>query len=164
MSTLNQRIRSLLEQIGQKQSVMIDRLDTREMLQNALKPMAGMPPQAWQMYANDQLAFYQDLVADMMAFFTGNDQGRCVAFALTVEELLFMIRLLLDEHIMDTRALKPIFLFLSRYASTSGSATLSYESLRKKYSRTGPAAHSKVRDTLLNMIGRIDQYPDDGHT
>ncbi len=162
LDEINAEIQEVLDNIRTTHQRYHEKTVARQAMQQWLKPSEGVPDEAIRMYLSDQIDFYQELVADMMAFFTGSERRRCVAFALSVEELLFMIRLLLEEKLMETNALKPIFLFLSRYASTTGSATLSYESLRKKYSGINPTAKRNVKRLLANMMGRVERYEQDG--
>lgn len=158
LEEINTELQAMLEDIHQAHSQYEEKTRTRKAMQQWMKPTEDTPPAAVGMYLNDQFGFYRDLIEDMMAVFTGSERTRCVSFALSVDELLFMIRILLDEQLMGTKALKPIFLFLSRYARTTGSDTLSYESLRKKYSRSNPSARRNVRQMLAHMMARAEQY------
>lgn len=158
LEDINSELQSLLDDIRQAHGHYAESLSTRRAMQHWLAPDREAPSAAIAMYLNDQFDFYREIVADMMAAFTGSERNRCVSFALSVDELLFMIRLLLEEQLMETQALKPIFLFLSRYARTIGTASLSYESLRKKYSRTNPAARQHVGRILAKLASRAEQY------
>ncbi|PPK99500.1 hypothetical protein [Parapedobacter indicus] len=155
---INGGISEMLEAVVARQQEFENRLAIRRQLQEVFGSGNEMPAGARRMYVEDQLAFYRQLIGEMLAFFTGSEHGRCVSFSLTVEELLFFIRLLLEEKVMDAGALKPIFLFLSRHARTAGSGTLSYESLRKKYSGVQLGAKRRVGELLLRLVQRAERH------
>jgi len=155
---VNAEVAAALEAIEQSRTRFQERLFARRQLQEAIGMDARMPHAARRMLAADQLAFYTELLRDMLLFFTGSERGRCVSFNLTVEELLFFIRLLLEEKVMDVETLKSVFLFLSRHARTTGSESLSYESLRKKYSGVGNNAKNKVEALLARLGARAAHH------
>lgn len=154
---LNDGLEETLEAIAARHRQIAERLALRRQLQAAVGFDKEMPTGVRQMLATDQQAFYRQLLGEMLQFFTGSEQGRCVSFGISVEELLFFIRLLLDEKVMDVGALKSIFLFLSRHAQTPGSEALSYESLRKKYSSVGRAPRERVQRLLVRLADRAGQ-------
>lgn len=158
LEDINSELQALLDDICQAHSQYADSIHTRRAMQHWLAPAQDAPPAAIAMYLGDQFDFYRGIIEEMMAAFTGSERARCVSFALSVDELLFVIRLLLEERLMETKALKPVFLFLSRYARTAGSASLSYESLRKKYSRSSPAARQHVGRILAQLVTKAQQY------
>jgi len=155
--TINSTVDDVLRTVEARHAQFSDRLLARQQLQAAIGADIDMPAAAKEMLATDQLAFYAELLGDMLYFFTGSERGRCVAFNLTVEELLFFVRLLLEEKVMDVETLKAVFLFLSRHARTSGSETLSYESLRKKYSNVGQNAKERVAALVERLARRAAQ-------
>lgn len=155
---LNEGLQALMLDMANQQQRFAERLSTRIQLQAAIGFGEGAPSSARKMHAADQQAFYNQLLGEMLQFITGSDQGRCVSFELSVEELLFFIRLLLEEKIMDVGALKFIFLFLSRHARTPGSEMLSYESLRKKYSGVQLGAKRRVGELLANLMRRVERH------
>ncbi len=160
LQLMNDTISEVLDAVSTQQRQFESRLATRRQLQAVLAPEHDMPSEAKQMYVEDQLAFYRQLIGEMLTFFTGSEQGRCVSFSLTVEELLFFIRLLLEEKVMEAGALKPIFLFLSKHARTVGSDALSYESLRKKYSGVQAGAKRRVSELLSSLAKRAAGHMD----
>ena len=158
LQRVNGAISAVLAAVVARQQEFENRLTLRKQLQEVFGAESDMSAGARRMYVEDQLAFYRQLIGEMLTFFTGSEHGRCVSFSLTVEELLFFIRLLLEEKVMDAGALKPIFLFLSRHARTVGSGTLSYESLRKKYSGVQIGAKRRVGELLSSLAQRVEQH------
>ncbi|GGG96575.1 hypothetical protein GCM10007415_34730 [Parapedobacter pyrenivorans] len=158
ITALNSMSYNALSELGERYQRLGDSLNARRNLQEAIQPALELPIEARRMYVLDQLSFYERFVSEMMTFLTGSDYGRCISFSLSVEELLFFLRLVLEEQVMDAGALKPIFLFLSRHARTSGSDTLSYESLRKKYSAVGEGAKKRVAALMANLTDRAAHH------
>src|SRR5690606_22092211 len=117
---LNEQLEAMMREMASQHEQFAERLSTRVQLQAAIGFKEDAPSDVRRMYAADQQAFYSQLLGEMLQFFTGSNQGRCVSFGLSVEELLFFIRLLLEERVMDVGTLKGIFLFLSRHARTPG--------------------------------------------
>ena len=100
LQRMNEMIGDVLDMVKTRQRLFETRLDARRQLQAVFGPEHDMPDEAKGMYMEDQLVFYRQLLAEILTFFTGSGQGRCVSFSLTVEELLFFIRLLLEEKVM----------------------------------------------------------------
>lgn len=155
---LNEQLEAMMREMASQHEQFAERLSTRVQLQAAIGFKEDAPSDVRRMYAADQQAFYSQLLGEMLQFFTGSNQGRCVSFGLSVEELLFFIRLLLEERVMDVGTLKGIFLFLSRHARTPGSDMLSYESLRKKYSSVQMGAKRRVGELLTYLAQRAEHH------
>src|SRR5690606_10377475 len=92
---LNERLETLMQELANRQQQLAARLSARKQLQTAIGFDKDMSLGARKMFAADQQAFYQQLLGEMFQFFTGSDQGRCMSLSLSVEELLFFVRLLL---------------------------------------------------------------------
>src|SRR5690606_2710789 len=80
LQLMNDTISDVLDAVSTQQRQFESRLATRRQLQAVLAPEHDMPNEAKQMYVEDQLAFYRQLIGEMLAFFTGSEQGRCVSF------------------------------------------------------------------------------------
>jgi len=61
-----------------------------------------------------------------------------------------------EEGVVQTATLRPVFRYLSRYARTERYSWLSYESLKKRYSMRHDDACKNVKKLLERLIRRID--------
>lgn len=157
LQTINKQIDQLLAEAMGRLDHLKAELTLRSELQQILQK-AGLEGKASaQMLWDDQMNFYLNWMGKAQAYFS-DETDTYVSFSLTVIELLFLLRLLMEEGVLKTETLQPVFLFISKYAGTQQQRVLSFSSLQKKYSTHHQSARNQVRKLLLQMIARIDQY------
>lgn len=155
LNRLNDRLRKLLAELAAELEKWQLELEARQELQQRI--LSGLPPteRVQKLWWREQRIFYADLVA-RMDLYLHYDEAASVTFSLTALEMLSLVRLLIEEGVIQTESLRPVFRYLSRYARTERHSHLSYESLKKRYSLRHNGARTKVKQILMNMIKRID--------
>ncbi|WP_257670470.1 hypothetical protein [Parapedobacter tibetensis] len=131
-------------------------VDARQELQQRILCALPEAERMKRLWWNEQHAFYADLVERMDRHFN-YDESASVTFSMTTLEVLFLVRLLIEEGVIQTETLRPVFRYLSRYGHTERHSKLSYDSLKKRYSLRHEGSRKKVKQILMNLIRRIDQ-------
>ncbi|MBK1439700.1 hypothetical protein JHJ32_06875 [Parapedobacter sp. ISTM3] len=152
--SFNAQVQALLDDWdGQQQRCrqqLIARAALHGMVGQAEFPSAG----AAGMYHEDQRQWYRHFLGELQQYVIGGAEERCLRVSVTVVEVLFLLRLFVEEGVIEVRQLKPVFKALSRYMATPHQERLSYESIRKKYSTAPGEARVKVSRLLERLLNR----------
>ncbi len=152
--------RVIAEAAGQLEEWNVE-LDAREELQRRMLAALPESDRIRELWWNEQRTFYTDLLERMYAYFN-YDETAVVTFSINALEVLLLVRLLVEEGVLRTETLQPIFRYLSRYGRTERYDKLSSDSLKKRYSLRHDGSRKKVKQLLLNLVRRIDQEPPRG--
>lgn len=109
-----------------------------------------------ELWWNEQRAFYTDVLERMDRYFN-YDETAAVTFSINALEVLLLVRLLIEEGVIRTETLRPVFRYLSRYGHTERYNKLSFDSLKKRYSLHHDESRKKVKQLLMNLLKRIDR-------
>lgn len=161
LAVLNADLRGVLGNLHGQAEEWGWELDAREALQARLVDAPEQPDRIRRLWLAEQRDFYLGLV-DRMERYLRHDESAAVTFALTAQEILLLVRLLVETGVIRTDTLRPIFRYLSYYGSTERYGSLSFESLKKRYSLRHEGARKQIRKLLLNMIERIDRPSPEG--
>ncbi|HWK98925.1 MAG TPA: hypothetical protein VNQ55_03220 [Parapedobacter sp.] len=151
----NKRLMTILDGAADRLGGFRDRLEVRKGLQALYNRVDDIEPAVAREIWREQYGFYPQLI-DEICRCMGDEQSSVVTFSLTVAELLYLLRLLIDKGIVRTDALRPIFEFFSDHVQTRQGRKLSFASLQKKYSRVEPATKQRVKRLLLDLAMHID--------
>ncbi|SEL24144.1 hypothetical protein [Parapedobacter koreensis] len=161
LDSLNAGFHGLIaETAGQLEEWNVE-LGAREELQQRILSALPESDRIKELWWNEQRAFYTDLLERMDTYFNYDDTA-VVTFSINALEILFLVRLLIEEGVLQTETLQPVFRYLSRYGHTERYSKLSFDSLKKRYSLRHDGSRKKVKQILTNMIKRIDQGPPRG--
>lgn len=152
--------RVIAEATGQLEEWNVE-LGAREELQQRILSALPESDRIKELWWNEQRTFYTDLL-ERMDTYVNYDETAVVTFSINALEVLFLIRLLVEEGVLRTETLRPIFRYLSRYGHTERYNKLSFDSLKKRYSLHHEQSRKKVKQLLMNLIRRIDQGPPRG--
>ncbi|SEN21235.1 hypothetical protein SAMN05216436_11326 [bacterium A37T11] len=156
---INERIHQLLSEATEHLEQLNEQLKSRKELQELLMQLKHKQAKTRTMLWQEQVSFYQDMITEIQEHFK-KEENAYITISLTTLEILFLIRLFLEEEIIQADSLQPIFRFLSSYTGTLQHSRLSFESLKKRYS-SSTAVNKKVKQLLQRMITRIDKYYND---
>ncbi|SEK53536.1 hypothetical protein [Parapedobacter koreensis] len=152
--SFNAQVQALLEDLDGQQQRCRQQLMARAALHDMVGQAAFPSVGAAGMYHEDQRQWYRHFLGDLQQYISGGVEGRCLRVSITVVEVLFLLRLFVEEGVIEVRQLKPVFKTLSRYMATPHQERLSYESIRKKYSIAPGEARVKVRRLLERLLNR----------
>ena len=136
-------------------------LDARRELQRLLGDTLPSDDYIRSMWWQEQSHFYEQLIGQIESYFKEENTGY-ITISLTALELLFIVRLSIDEGIMKADSLQTVFRSLSTTIGTEKQGLLSAESLKKRYSMWHEGSRKRIKQLLLNLIRRIDQGPTRG--
>lgn len=158
LNSLNASLRGVIEEAADQLEEWNMELRAREELQQRI--LAALPESARikELWWNDQRAFYAELLERMDTYLNYDDTA-AVTFSINALEMLFLVRLLIEEGVLKTQTLQPVFRYLSRYGRTERHNKLSFDSLKKRYSMQHEGSRKKVKQLLMNLIRRIDHVP-----
>lgn len=151
---LNKRLMTILDGAADRLGDFRVRLEVRKGLQALYDRVEDIEPAVAREIWREQHDFYPQLIGDIRRCI-GDEQASLVTFSITVAELLYLLRLFIDNGIVETDALRPIFEFFSDHVQTRQGRKLSFASLQKKYSRVEPATKQRVKRLLLDLAMRI---------
>ncbi|MEC3879743.1 hypothetical protein [Parapedobacter sp. 10938] len=160
LDRLNGALRQVLADVGMQVRHWQHELEAREELQARLLDAPSSSKQTQQLWWDEQLDFYDGLIGRIDRSLCFNEDAR-VTVSLNAQEILLLVRLMVEEGIIHTETLRPIFRYLSQYVGTHTHRRLSFDSLKKRYSLRHVGADKHVRQRLLNMLKRLDnRLPD----
>ncbi|MBL1411006.1 hypothetical protein [Sphingobacterium faecale] len=153
----NGQIMEFMAALRQCCSDMQEQIDVRVELQDAVK-LSGIKQAAYESFFQDQITFYRQWLSGF-AELVHTDKGKCTV-GLTVRQILLLLRLARDTGILAEQQLKPYFYFLQTSFRTNAQDSLSYESLRKKYSELDRYTIINLRRLLEEMLVQLKRYQD----
>lgn len=160
LGRLNGPLRQALADVGTQARHWQQELDAREELQARLLANPSASKQTQRLWWDEQLDFYDGLMDRIDRSLCFNEEAQ-VTVALNAQEILLLVRLMVEEGIIHIETLRPIFRHLSQYVGTPKHRRLSFESLKKRYSLRHAGAEKQVKQRLLNMLKRLDnRLPD----
>lgn len=130
-------------------------LDARRRLQQLLANTLPEDDDTRLMWWHEQVFFYESLIGQVEAYFTEDNTGY-LTLSLTALELLFLARLSIEVGVVKADSLQTVFKSLSKCFGTEKQGSLSYESLKKRYSVHHEGARKNIKHILTNMIRHID--------
>src|SRR5690606_11492673 len=160
LDRLNGPLRQVLADVGTQARHWQQELDAREELQARLLDTPSSSKQTQQLWWDEQLAFYHELIDRIDQSLCFNEDAR-ITVSLNAQEILLLVRLMVEEGIIHTETLRPIFRYLSQYVGTHTHRRLSFDSLKKRYSLRHAGAEKRVKQCLLNMLKHLDNHPPD---
>lgn len=158
LKSLNADLRGLITETADQLEEWNVELRAREELQQRILSTLPESNRIRELWWKDQRAFYTDFLERMDTHFN-YDETAVVTFSINALEILFFVRLLIEEGIIRTDTLRPVFRYLSRYGNTERYSKLSFDSLKKRYSLRHDGSRKNVKQLLLNLIRRIDRGP-----
>lgn len=162
-----QALEVLNEEVHRLLSGLVDQLEqwqwevkAREELQTRLLDQPPHSERITALWWDEQITFYQGLIERIDHAMRYDEDAR-ITVSLRAQELLLLIKLLVEEGVVQTKTLTPIFRHLSRYFGTARYSNLSFDSLKKRYSLRHENTRKEVKQLLNNMIKRIDRIRND---
>ncbi len=75
---------------------------------------------------------------------------------LSVSQLAYLVKLLVDSHIVQNKNLTEVLRFIARTTITKKAETISFDSIRAKYYNVESGTRDSVRNLLFEMIRHVD--------
>lgn len=155
LRSMNSDIAMFLSKFSAFLDHLAQQIEARRSLQEVMDK-AGTPQQAYRIFYEDQIYFYQNWLSSLNFLMTDTQQ-KCT-LGLTSRQILLFLRLAREMELLDQTQLKPYFYFLQNSFKTEFQEKLSYESLRKKYSQLDARTVKNTRNLLENMLRKLDGY------
>lgn len=155
LKKFNTQLSDFVKQVIQFIQDMQEQIQNRKKLQEIIEG-AQVQPQTYEGFYKDQISFYRNCL-NQFGQIKIQTRDKCT-MALTAKQVLLLLRLARDTNILTEKQLKPYFYFLQTNFKTESQETLSYESLRKKYSQLDKSTITQVKNMLEAMLRILKHY------
>lgn len=155
LAHFNKEILEFSVQFEQFLQQLFQEITIRADMQEAID-ISLLKSEAYEAFFKDQLQFYRQWLNQFDQLLT-HASGKCT-MGLTSRQVLLFLRLARDMELLSEKQLKPYFYFLSANFRTTYQESLSYESIRKKYSQLDERTLKDVEHLLEKMLIKLSAY------
>ncbi|MFD2556579.1 MULTISPECIES: hypothetical protein [Sphingobacterium] len=155
LAHFNKEILEFSAQFEQFLQQLFQEITVRAGMQEAID-LSLLKSEAYEAFFKDQLQFYRQWLNHFDQLLT-HASGKCT-MGLTSRQVLLFLRLARDMELLSEKQLKPYFYFLRANFRTTYQESLSYESIRKKYSQLDERTLKDVKHLLEKMLIKLSAY------